>query len=155
MRRLTKSISKNFIFHFVLLVLYTNFAEINIICFIYMQKTAKDLLTVITEAVQEKKGTSIVIVDLSNIENVICKYFIICQGNSTTQVNAIAEEVTNYTREHSNEKPLAISGQDNGVWVAMDYSDIILHIFQPEARVFYDLEHLWEDAKLTKIPDIK
>lgn len=120
-----------------------------------MQKTAKDLLTTITEAVQERKGTGIVIVDLSNIENVICKYFIICQGNSTTQVNAIAEEVINYTREHAGEKPLAESGQDNGVWVAMDYSDIIVHIFQPEARAFYDLEHLWEDAKLTRIPDIK
>lgn len=146
---------KNFIFHFALLVLYTNFAQINISCFIYMQKTAKDLLTTITEAVQERKGTGIVIVDLSNIENVICKYFIICQGNSTTQVNAIAEEVIDYTREHSGEKPLAVSGQDNGVWVAMDYSDIIVHIFQPEARAFYDLEHLWEDAKLTRIPDIK
>jgi|SRR5574344_2348339 ribosome-associated protein len=120
-----------------------------------MQKNAKDLITTITEAVQEKKGNGIVIADLSNIENVICKYFIICQGNSTIQVNAIAEEVKDYTREHADEKPLAVSGQENGIWVALDYSDIIVHIFQPEARAFYDLEHLWEDAKLTRIPDIK
>lgn len=120
-----------------------------------MQENAKDLLTAITEAIQEKKGSNIAVVDLSTIDNVICKYFIICQGNSNIQVNAIAREVSDYTLENAKETPIAVSGQENGIWVAMDYGDIIVHIFQPEARAFYDLEHLWEDATLTRLPDIQ
>ncbi len=118
-----------------------------------MQESNKQLLETLVKAIQEKKGSRIVIADFNNIENVIYKYFIICQGNTATQVEAIAREVGDYARETLKEKPFAVSGLENSIWVAMDYGDIIVHIFQPEARAFYDLEHLWEDAELTELPD--
>ena len=118
-----------------------------------MEKGNQQLLDTLVKAIQEKKGNQIVIADFSKIKNVIYKYFIICQGNTATQVDAIVREVGDLAREALGEKPLGVSGLDNCIWVAMDYGDIIVHVFQPEARAFYDLEHLWEDAKITRIPD--
>ena len=118
-----------------------------------MEKGNQQLLDTLVKAIQEKKGNQIVIADFSKIKNVIYKYFIICQGNTATQVDAIVREVGDLSRESLGEKPLGVSGLDNCIWVAMDYGDIIVHVFQPEARAFYDLEHLWEDAKITRIPD--
>ena len=118
-----------------------------------MEKGNQQLLDTLVKAIQEKKGNQIVIADFSKIKNVIYKYFIICQGNTATQVDAIVREVGDLARESLGEKSLGVSGLDNCIWVAMDYGDIIVHVFQPEARAFYDLEHLWEDAKITRIPD--
>lgn len=118
-----------------------------------MEKGNQQLLDTLVKAIQEKKGNQIVIADFSKIKNVIYKYFIICQGNTATQVDAIVREVGDLARGSLGEKPLGVSGLDNCIWVAMDYGDIIVHVFQPEARAFYDLEHLWEDAKITRIPD--
>ena len=118
-----------------------------------MEKGNQQLLDTLVKAIQEKKGNQIVIADFSKIKNVIYKYFIICQGNTATQVDAIVREVGDLARESLGEKRLGDSGLDNCIWVAMDYGDIIVHVFQPEARAFYDLEHLWEDAKITRIPD--
>ena len=118
-----------------------------------MEKGNQQLLDTLVKAIQEKKGNQIVIADFSKVKNVIYKYFIICQGNTATQVDAIVREVGDLARESLGEKPLGVSGLDNCIWVAMDYGDIIVHVFQPEARAFYDLEHLWEDAKITRIPD--
>ncbi len=118
-----------------------------------MLKNDKRLLDSIKEAIQEKKGSDIVIADFSKMHNVEYKYFVIFQGNTAIQVEAIAREIGDYVREHSDEKPMAVSGMENAIWIAMDYGRVIVHIFQPEARAFYDLEHLWEDAKLTQIPN--
>ncbi|KAA6304047.1 Ribosomal silencing factor RsfS, partial [termite gut metagenome] len=94
------------------------------------------------------------VVDLTSIENTICKYFIICQGNSPNQVGAIVDSIKDSVRKGINIKPFAIDGLKNAEWVAMDYADILVHIFQPEIRTFYNLEHLWADAKLITVPDI-
>ncbi|HIY87308.1 MAG TPA: ribosome silencing factor [Candidatus Bacteroides pullicola] len=112
------------------------------------------LIQQITEGIQDKKGKNIVIADLTKIEDTICKYFVICQGNSPSQVTAIVESVKDFARKESNTKPLAIDGLRNAEWVAMDYADILVHVFLPEARNFYNLETLWADAKLTQIPDL-
>lgn len=114
----------------------------------------KVLIEKITEGIQEKKGKNIVIADLTNIDDTICKYFVICQGNSPSQVIAIVESIKEFARKGANSKPFAIDGQRNAEWVAMDYSDVLVHVFLPEARSFYNLENLWADAKLTTIPDI-
>lgn len=114
----------------------------------------KVLIEKITEGIQEKKGKNIVIADLTNIDDTICKYFVICQGNSPSQVIAIVESIKEFARKGANSKPFAIDGQKNAEWVAMDYSDVLVHVFLPEARSFYNLENLWADAKLTTIPDI-
>ena len=114
----------------------------------------KKLIQQITEGIQDKKGKNIVIADLSIIGDTICNYLVICQGNSPSQVTAIVESVKEFTRKGANSKPFAIDGLRNAEWVAMDYSDILVHVFLPETRDFYNLEHLWADAKLTQIPDI-
>lgn len=116
--------------------------------------TTKELVETITEGIQEKKGESIVIADLSQIEGAIARYFVICQGNSPNHVEAIAESVGDLCRERSGEKPVNVAGLGNNQWVALDYVDVLVHIFQPEARRFYDLENLWEDAALTEVPNI-
>ena len=111
----------------------------------------KILIEKIKEGIQEKKGKNIIIADLTSIEDTICKYFVICQGNSPSQVNAIVDSVKEFARKS---KPTAIDGLRNAEWVAMDYSDVLVHVFLPEVRSFYNLEHLWADAKLTQIPDL-
>ena len=114
----------------------------------------KTLVKIITEGIQEKKGRNIVIADLTQIDGTICQYFIICEGNSPLQVGAIAESVGDFAREELHEKPAHVVGLENAQWVAMDYSDVLVHIFLPDVREYYDLEHLWDDAKLTRIPDL-
>ena len=112
------------------------------------------LVKKITEGIQEKKGQKITVADLTEIEDTICNYFIICQGNSPSQVSVIADSVLDYARKEAGQKPSAIDGLRNAQWVAMDYSDVLVHIFLPETRTFYNLENLWADAKLTHIPNI-
>ena len=118
-----------------------------------MDKT-KNLVKKITEGIQEKKGKKIVIADLTNIEDTICKYFVICQGNSPSQVLAIVDSVKEYVRKETGNKVYGMDGVRNAQWVAMDYGDVLVHVFLPEVRDFYNLEHLWADAKLTSLPDI-
>ena len=118
-----------------------------------MDETEKLVKNVI-KGIQDKKGSGIVVAALSHRDGSICKYFVICQGNSPQQVEAIAGSVGDHVREATGEKPVNCIGLDNAVWVAMDYVDVLVHIFVPETRQYYDLEHLWEDARLEKVPDI-
>lgn len=114
----------------------------------------KALIEAITEGIQDKKGKRIVVADLTEIDDTICNYFIICQGNSPSQVTAIVESIHDRARVDAHLKPYAVDGLRNANWVAMDYGEVLVHIFLPEARQFYDLEHLWADAKLNEIPDL-
>ena len=115
---------------------------------------AQLLINAIVNGIQDKKGKGITIVDLTNIDNTICQYFIICQGNSPSQVEAIADSIEESARIETNSKPITVDGKRRSEWIAMDYANIIVHIFLPETRDFYDIEHLWEDAELTHIEDI-
>ena len=119
-----------------------------------MQDNTNSVVKAIVAAIQDKKGTDIVIADFRKLEDTVCKYFIICQGNTRPQVEAIAHHVRELTLEVTGEKPYAIAGEQVAQWIAMDYGDILVHIFQPQARAFYDLEHLWADACIERIPDI-
>jgi ribosome-associated protein len=112
------------------------------------------LVQTIIKGIQEKKGTGIVVADLNGIEGTICRYFVICQGNSPAQVEAITESVGDMARIELKEKPAHVVGLENAQWVAMDYTDVLVHIFLPDVREYYDLEHLWEDAVLNYIPDL-
>jgi ribosome-associated protein len=114
----------------------------------------KVLLKEITEAIQEKKGKNIVIADLTKLGNTICDYFVICNGTSPTQVSAITDSVEELVRKSIGYRPIAIDGLRNAQWVAMDYGEVLVHIFMPETREFYDIDHLWADAKLEIIPDL-
>lgn len=117
-------------------------------------KFEKELVNTIVDGIQDNKGLKIVVADLTKIGNTICNYMIICEGNSSTHVNAIATNLREYVREHIGEKPMAMEGFENSEWIVADYADVMVHIMQREPRAFYDLEHLWEDAKLTEIEDL-
>jgi ribosome-associated protein len=118
-----------------------------------MAKT-KETLQFIIEGLQEKKGKNITIVDLTSIEDTVCDYMVIGEGNSTTQVSALADSVWDFVRKKGGEKPVHSAGENVCEWIAMDYADVIVHIFLPERREFYNIENLWADAKLTHLPDI-
>lgn len=113
-----------------------------------------NLVNAIIKGIQEKKGQDIVIADLSHIDGAIAKSFVICQGNSPSQVEAIAESISEVCRKELKEKPVGVNGLGANQWVAIDFVDVLAHIFVPELRTFYDLENLWEDAKLTRLPNI-
>ncbi|MBQ5896468.1 MAG: ribosome silencing factor [Bacteroidaceae bacterium] len=115
---------------------------------------AKEVIQQIVEGIQDKKGKGIVVVDMLKLGNSICDYFVICQGNSPTQVSAITDSIEDTVRNNCKKKPYSIDGLRNSQWVAMDYGDILVHIFLPDVRKFYDIEHLWADATLTEIPDL-
>ena len=113
-----------------------------------------ELVKKIIEGIQDKKGQKIVVADLTEIEDTICNYFVICQGNSPSQVSVITDSIWDSVHQTTGATPLAIDGFRNAQWIAMDYSDVLVHIFLPEVREFYNIENLWADAKLTSIPDI-
>ena len=118
-----------------------------------MEQT-KDLVQTIIKGIQEKKGSNIVVADLNGIDGTICRFFVICQGNSPAQVEAITESVGDMARIELKEKPAHVVGLENAQWVAMDYTDVLVHVFLPDTRAYYDLEHLWDDARLEYIPDL-
>jgi ribosome-associated protein len=114
----------------------------------------KLLVNTIIDALQDKKGKKIVEIDMTVLENSICQYFIICQGNTPTQVSALSDSVWDKVYERHHEKPMGAVGMQEARWIAMDYGTVMLHIFVPEIRTYYNLENLWADAILTEIPDI-
>jgi ribosome-associated protein len=115
------------------------------------EKYEPDLKRVILEAISDKKGEDILVIDFKKINNSICDYFIICQGNSVRQVESIADSIEEKVRKTLGIKPTHSEGFENSQWILLDYFDIVVHVFQPETRNFYQLEALWADADLTKI----
>ena len=110
----------------------------------------KEIVNAAIEGILKKKGKVPVSLDLTEIENSVCKYFIICHGDSNTQVEAIADSVLEVVKEETGEKAWHKEGLNTATWVLLDYSDVVVHIFQKEYRDFYKLEELWADAKLTR-----
>lgn len=117
-------------------------------------KKENKLVEAIVAGLQEKKGRDIVVADLTEIPDAVCRYFVICSGGSPLQIGALAHSVGDTCRTKVAAKPMAVDGLRNATWVAMDYSDVIVHIFLPELRAFYDIEHLWADANLRCIPNL-
>lgn len=119
-----------------------------------MQKgkaSADELIALILQGIEDVKGHDIVLLDLREIENTVCDYFIICNGTSNTQVNAIVGSIQKTVSKAIKDKPWHVEGQDNSEWVLMDYVNVVVHIFQKQIREFYDIEGLWGDAKFTEI----
>ena len=110
-----------------------------------------ELISLIVQAIEEIKGQNISLLDLRNIENTVCDYFIICNGNSNTQVNAIVSSVQKNVSKNIREKPYQIEGVENAEWILMDYVNVVVHVFQKHKREYYDIDNLWGDAKITEI----
>ncbi len=112
------------------------------------------LVNSIVANAQEKKARNIVIINLTDIPGAICQYFVICEGNTPTQVEAIANEIVDGVKRNIKDRPLSVDGMREARWVGIDYGTVIVHVFVPELREFYDIEHLWADAQIKTLPDI-
>lgn len=119
-----------------------------------MKEQIQTLVNTAIKGIQEKKGRSIKVIDMEGMEGVITQAFVICEGGSPSQISAIVDSVEETMRKDLKEKTVKIAGMENCIWVAMDYVDIIVHVFLPDAREFYNLENLWADAPSTDIPDL-
>lgn len=113
-----------------------------------------DLNKLIIEGIQDRKGKEITIMDMSPIESAPYPEFIIASGSSSQNVAGIADNVREYVQEVSGIKPYNYDGYTNSEWVVIDYGSILVHIFQPATRERYNLEELWSDAIINKIPDL-
>lgn len=109
-------------------------------------ETSGMLADIIVKGMQEKLGLNIVKLNLSGIPNSITDYFVICHGASRSQVDAIADSVQWEVKQAIGAFPLHKEGFENCEWILLDYFDVVVHIFQPEAREYYQLEKLWADA---------
>lgn len=113
--------------------------------------SADQLITAILNGIEDVKGQNINILDLREIENTVCDYFIICEGTSNTQVNAIVNSIQKKVSKELKDKPWHIEGSENAEWVLMDYVNVVVHVFQKHIREYYDIESLWGDAVTTEI----
>lgn len=106
-------------------------------------ENARELADAIAEILDSKKARDIKVLHVED-KTVIAEYFVICTGNSSTQVKALAGEVE-YRTELRGLSPYSVEGRDNNSWILLDYSNVIVHVFSREAREFYNLEKLYED----------
>jgi ribosome-associated protein len=105
----------------------------------------------VVNGILEKKGQNVRWLDLRNIENAVCDYFIICEGNSNTQVEAIAGSVEDVVKKETSQRPYRSEGWENALWILIDYINVVVHVFEHETRHFYNLESLWADAEEIKV----
>jgi ribosome-associated protein len=115
--------------------------------------SAQRLVDSVVEGMLEKKARNISILDLKNTDNSICDYFVICDAQSTTQVDAIANSVEMIVEKTMGEKVHHKEGFENASWILLDFVDVVVHVFQTESRDFYNLEEFWEDAEKIEVAE--
>ena len=108
------------------------------------------LINTIVEGIQDKKGKDIVSLNLEGFDGAICSHFVVCNADSTTQVSAIADGIEEKVYEVLRENPWRVEGKQTSLWVALDYIDVVVHIFQSDLRDYYRLEELWADAPMIR-----
>ncbi len=114
--------------------------------------STKALVDTIVEGIREKKGKHITIIDMQSIDDAFCDYMLIAEGNTPTQVDAIEDSIWDTVNKRLGDKPIH-THVGSGEWVAMDYVDVMVHIFVPELRHYYGIEQIWADAKQSNLPD--
>ncbi|MEP2024683.1 MAG: ribosome silencing factor [Reichenbachiella sp.] len=107
----------------------------------------------VIEGMKELKASDIVLIDLRNIGNAVADFFVICSGNSDTQIDAISDSVEEVVYKSTSDSPWRKEGKENREWILMDYANVVVHIFRKDRREFYSLEKLWGDAIITSIED--
>lgn len=112
------------------------------------------LESTIIDAIQDRKGKKITDIDFRGLESSPARSFIVCQGNSTSQVSAIADNIREEVRRKLDIKPFNYDGYRNSQWIVIDYGDVMVHVFLPDIREYYNIEDLWSDASLAEIPDL-
>ncbi len=118
------------------------------------QSESSKLCETIIEGMQDNKAKDIVVLDLREIESAVCDFFVICSGESSTQVDGIAESISRNTRKNLKQRPWHIEGKSKSEWVLLDYFDVVAHVFYKDTRSFFDIEDLWLDAIRTDIPNL-
>lgn len=116
------------------------------------KNTTESLVKAVVEGIREKKGRKITVMDMAQIEDAICDYMVIAEGNTPTQVDALEGSVWENVRKQVNDKPIHVH-KGSGEWIALDYVTVIVHLFVPELRSYYNIEGLWADALQTHLPD--
>jgi len=109
------------------------------------------LIETIVQAMEDKKGKELSILDFTKLPGRVCDSFVICHGTSRTQAEALSDNVITEVKKNTGLNPWHKEGFENAEWILIDYSDVVVHIFQQERRKFYNLEQLWADAEITKI----
>lgn len=104
----------------------------------------------IIDSIQDIKGKQIVKLDLRNVDEAPADFFIICEGDSNTQVKAISDNIHKRLKQEARMLPNHIEGEKNALWICLDYFNIVVHVFYKETRAFYELEDLWSDARFTE-----
>lgn len=112
------------------------------------------LIASVLEGIQDKKGTGIKVIDLTGISGASTEHLVICTAKNPTQVAAIADNIEQTVRGKADLKPISIHGLRNSQWVIVDYGHVMVHVFLPDTRTYYDLEGLWSDAPVEEVPDI-
>ena len=115
---------------------------------------AEALNDLIIDSIQDIKGKKSVKLDMRNLHDAPADFFIICEGDSNTQVKAISENIYKRLKEEAGQRPSHSEGKQNARWICMDYFDIVVHVFYKETRQFYELEDLWSDAKMTEYANV-
>ncbi|GAB4023523.1 ribosome silencing factor [Spirosoma koreense] len=115
--------------------------------------TAEQIRDFVVRGMQEKKAQDIVVMDLRNVKNAICDYFVLCSGNSDTQIDAISTSIEEEVYKASKQDPWHKEGKLNREWILLDYVDVVAHVFKKERRSFYDLEQLWGDAEIQVVEE--
>lgn len=107
--------------------------------------TSYELARSAAKALSDKKGTDIVILNVSD-QTIVCSYFVIASGKSSTQVRALGDHVEEQMKKQYDLSPLRTEGMREGRWGVLDYGDVVVHIFNEESRLFYYLERLWDSG---------
>lgn len=118
------------------------------------QTSPKDITQLIIDGIQERKGKSITIIDMTKLGSAPAHKFVVAQGTSSMHVSSVADCLREYMLEKAGIKPYNYDGYRQGEWIVIDYGEVIAHIFMPETRARYNLEELWNDAVITSIPDL-
>jgi ribosome-associated protein len=118
------------------------------------QTASEQLVDAVVLGIQEKKGINIAVLDMRELENSICDFFVICEGESTTQVDALADSVEEFAWKKLHDKPSHSEGKQSAQWVLIDFVDVVVHVFHKSVRPYYNLEGLWADAPRTDIENL-
>ncbi len=113
--------------------------------------SSEEISKFVVQGMQEKKALDIVLMDLRSIEHAMADFFVVCTGNSDTQLDAICDSIEETVHIHTNINPWHLEGKQNKEWILLDYIDVIVHVFRNDKRSFYAIEDLWADAQSTRV----
>jgi ribosome-associated protein len=120
-----------------------------------LKNPTDELTELAIKGLQEKKGHEITCLDLRQLKTAVTDMFIVCHGDSTTQVDALARSAEEIIYKETGENPVYKEGAENSQWILLDYINVVIHIFQKEIRDYYGIERLWADAQVRQVSDEK